>query len=61
MYSMVIVVSNTILYTWKLLTEQILNVSPQKKKWYLCDMLEVLANTVIVIIFQFISVSNQLT
>ena len=32
MSSMVIVVTNTILYTWKLLREQILNVSPQKKE-----------------------------
>lgn len=33
--------------------------SPQKKKWQLCDAIEVLANTMAVIILQHINASNE--
>ena len=59
MYSMAIVVNNTVLYTWKLLVEYTLNILPTKKeKWWSCHMLEMLANTMVVIILWYISVSN---
>ena len=35
--------------------------SPQKKKWYLCDVMLVLANVMVVTIWQHMSVSNQHT
>ena len=55
MYSIVIIVNNTVLYTSKLLREE-----KTPKKWQLCDMMKVLANTaMVVIILQYISVSNQ--
>ena len=59
MYGRVIIVNNTVLYTWKLLREQILNVLTGKKKWWLYDMMEVLDNAMVIIILQCISVSNQ--
>ena len=38
---------------------QILNVLVTKKKWQLCDVREVLANAIMVIILQYISTSSQ--
>ena len=46
------------LYTLKLLKELILNALTTKKKWPLYDVMEVLANTAIVIL-QYIHVSNE--
>ena len=49
------IVNNTVLYTSKLLREE-----KTPKKWQLCDMMKVLANTaMVVIILQYISVTNQ--
>ena len=59
MYTMVTIVNNTVLYTWKLLKELIVNVLITRTKRQLCDMMEVLSNTVLVIILQYISGSNQ--
>lgn len=59
MYTMVTIVNNIVLYTWKLLKELIVNVLITKTKRQLCDMMEVLSNTVLVIILQYISGSNQ--
>lgn len=39
--------------------KQIGNSLPTKKKWYLCDAIEVLANTMMIIILQYISVANE--
>ena len=45
MYNMVTIVNNnTVLYTWNLLRDYILNVLTTEKKWSLCDVMEVLAN-----------------
>ena len=41
--------------------EYILNVPTTKKKWQLCDVIEVVANAVVVIILQYISASNHHT
>ena len=59
MKSMPITINNTLLYTGKLLRKQILNVLPTEKKQQLCEVMEVLVNTIIVLIFQYLSVSNQ--
>ena len=59
MKSMPIIINNTLLYTRKLLRKQILNVLPTEKKQQLCEVMEVLANTIMVLIFQYLSVSNQ--
>ena len=56
-----ITVNKAILYTRKLLKEQILNVLTTKKKQWLCDQMEVLANTTVVITLQNISIGNQHT
>lgn len=39
--------------------EQIGNSLPTKKKWYLCDGIEVSANTMMIIILQYVSVANE--
>ena len=41
MYNMVIIASNTVLYTLILLMEYILTVFTKKKKWQLCDRMEI--------------------
>ena len=43
-YNMVIIASNTVLYTLILLMEYILTVLTKKKKWQLCDRMEMIAN-----------------
>ena len=43
MYNMVIIASNTVLYTLILLMEYILTVFTKKKKWQLCDRMEMIA------------------
>lgn len=59
MDSIVVIVNNCVLYTPKLLKDYILNVlSIEKKK--LCDVMEMLANTIVVVVtLQYITVSNQ--
>ena len=61
MYNIMIIVNNTIQYTWKLLREQILNflTTKKKKKEKLYEIREVLANATVIIILQYISISNQ--
>ena len=44
-------------YTLEITKRVDLICSQQKKKWQLCDMMEVLANTLVVIVLQY--VSNQ--
>lgn len=56
MYSIVIIGRNTVLQTWKLLREQILHILTTKKMWYLCDIMQVLAHSKVVIILQYITV-----
>lgn len=58
--SMVAILNNTVLYTSKLLIE-ILNVLPTKRKWQRYGMTKMLANTMMVIILQYIKTSNQHT
>ena len=46
-------------YTSKLVRDKILNVLTTKKKWQLCEVMEMLANILVVIILQHINVWNQ--
>lgn len=56
----IVIVNNTILYTWKLLRVDH-KCFHHKKKWWLGDWMEVLANDIVIIILQYIRVSNQHT
>ena len=59
MYIVVIIANHTVSYTCMLLREQSLNVLTTKKKWWLCDGMEAFANTMMLIMLQYINVSNQ--
>ena len=58
MCNIVIIVNNIVLYTWKLL-RRTFSVLTIKKKWYLFDVMKVLTNAMVIIILQYISMSNQ--
>ena len=62
MYCMMITFSNTVLFILKLFVEYILDgLTKKKKKWWLCDMLEVLVNTIMMIILQHVFQINYIT
>lgn len=52
-----IIVSNTVLYTSKLLTKEILNALSSRKEIVIRWHEEIIANTLLVIIVQYVSVS----
>lgn len=52
MYNMVPRVNNTVLYTWNLLRDLILNVLTMKIKRYLYEVMDVLINLIVIIISQ---------
>lgn len=54
---MMIIVSNTVLYTSKLLTKEILNALSSRKEIVIRWHEEIIANTLLVIIVQYVSVS----
>lgn len=60
MYSLMVIVNNIVVYTWKLLRESNLNVLiVTTKKWYLCDVKDVLTNLMLVITSQYTPVSSH--
>ena len=61
MYCMMITFSNAVLFILKLFVEYILDGLTKKKKWWLCDMLEVLVNTIMMIILQHVFQINYIT
>ena len=61
MDSMLITVNDSISYPWILLRKEISNVLTTKKKWQLCEVMEVLAITMVEIVVQYLSASIQHT
>ena len=57
-YSMVVIVMNTVFCTWKLLRVD-LKCSHHKHTNDNCEVMELLAYTIVVIILQYMSVSNH--